>query len=280
MLSLPILNVRLRACAEDWQQMTPTAQGHYCAQCSRTVLDFTEATQPELEAAFLNSPDGRVCGRFRAEQLAPEQPEPLPRRVALRPRQRRFLVALLLVCGLGLSAREAVGQVRKSTGVHSVHRKPAAHSKKRPTRAVINNDPPVLINESTILMGGVDSEFFAQEDTVQKNNSSVYDAVWSYVDQMPAFPGGHEAMQAFLQKNLRWPENGGMICAEGRVFVKFIVGKEGRLRKFEVLKGLHPLLDAEAVRVAQLLDGQFTPGIQDGRPVDVYYTVAVTFSIK
>ncbi|RSK50821.1 hypothetical protein [Hymenobacter rigui] len=110
MLPLPILNVRLSACPEDWQQMTPTAQGRHCAQCQRTVLDFTQATQPKLEAAFRTSPDGRVCGRFQAEQLAPEQPAPLPRRVALRPRLRKFLVALLLVCGLGLSAREAVGQ--------------------------------------------------------------------------------------------------------------------------------------------------------------------------
>lgn len=114
MLPLPILNVHLSACQEDWQQMTPAAQGRHCDQCRRTVLDFTQATQPELEAAFLAAPDGRVCGRFQPQQLAPEQPASLPRRVALRPRQRKFLVALLLVCGLGLSAREAVGQVRKA----------------------------------------------------------------------------------------------------------------------------------------------------------------------
>ncbi len=102
MLPLPILNVRLRACAEDWQQMTPTQQGHHCAHCNRTVLDFTHATQAELEAALQSPPGGRVCGRFHPAQLAAEQPAPLPPRVALRPKLRRFLVALLLVCGLGL----------------------------------------------------------------------------------------------------------------------------------------------------------------------------------
>lgn len=102
MLPLPILNIRLNACHENWQQMTPVAQGHHCAQCNRTVLDFTAASQADVDAAFRASADGRVCGRFRAEQLAPTPP--------LRPKLRRFLVALVLVCGVGLSGREAVAQ--------------------------------------------------------------------------------------------------------------------------------------------------------------------------
>ena len=47
MLDLPILNVRLRACPEDWQQMTPTPQGRHCSSCNRTVVDFTAATQTD-----------------------------------------------------------------------------------------------------------------------------------------------------------------------------------------------------------------------------------------
>lgn len=103
MLDLPILNVRLSACHEDWQQMTSTEQGRHCARCNRTVQDFTHSPLAELEAAFLASPDGRVCGRFRAGQLAP--------RPQVRLKLRQFLVALVLVCGLGLSGREAVAQV-------------------------------------------------------------------------------------------------------------------------------------------------------------------------
>ncbi|HEX8349679.1 MAG TPA: TonB family protein [Hymenobacter sp.] len=106
MLPLPILNVHLTPCAADWQQMTPTAQGHHCAHCDRLVHDFTNASIADLAHARAASPDGRLCGRFRSEQLAP--------RPQLRPKLRRFLVALVLVCGLGLTSREAWAQVAVS----------------------------------------------------------------------------------------------------------------------------------------------------------------------
>ncbi|WP_366671506.1 energy transducer TonB [Hymenobacter taeanensis] len=57
----------------------------------------------------------------------------------------------------------------------------------------------------------------------------------------------------------------------------FIIDKEGHLRNAEVIKGLHPALDAEALRLVQLLDGQFTLGQQNHQPVDVRYTLPITF---
>ena len=106
MLALPILNVRLQACPESWQQMTPAATGRHCAHCDREVVDFTRATAADLAAARAAAPDGRLCGRFRQSQLAAAPP------LRLRPKLRRFLVALVLVCGLGLTSREAWAQVR------------------------------------------------------------------------------------------------------------------------------------------------------------------------
>lgn len=262
MLPLPILNIRLRACSEDWQQMTPTAQGRHCAQCRRTVLDFTEATQPELEAAFRDSPDGRVCGRFQPEQLAPEQPAPLPRRVALRPRQRKFLVALLLVCGLGLSAREAVGQVRKVAG-HTIHQ--TSMRKSTPKKTVL----PAEITEKSIDFTGIVAPC---DSTTRQASSQPY----GYVEQMPVFKGGTEALMKFIAANLHRPDDV-PATFDGRVFVKFQVTETGAVRDVQVAKGLHPALDAEAVRVVKLLDGRFTPGQQNNRPVAVGYTVPITF---
>ncbi|UYZ62471.1 energy transducer TonB [Hymenobacter weizhouensis] len=218
MLPLPILNVRLAACHETWQQMTPVAQGHHCAACNRTVLDFTAATQADLDAARAASPDGRVCGRFRPEQLAP-----VPR---LRPTLRRFLVALVLVCGLGLSGREAVAQVQKGTKLATI---PAPES--------------------------------------------VFGAV---VEQMPVFEGGQEALLRFIGQNLRWPDQTPLTLS-GRVFIQFVIDEQGRVRDAALLKGLHPALDAEAVRVVKLLDGKFTPGMQNNRPVPIKYTLPITF---
>ncbi|RSK37422.1 hypothetical protein [Hymenobacter metallilatus] len=105
---LPILNVRLQACAEDWQQMSPTEQGRYCGSCHRTVLDFTQGTEADLAQAYATSPDGRVCGRFRADQLNPAS----RLRAGLRPRQRLFLAAVVLVLLQGFSARQAWAQLQ------------------------------------------------------------------------------------------------------------------------------------------------------------------------
>lgn len=223
MLALPILNVRLNACHEDWQQMTPVALGHHCAQCDRVVLDFTTSTQADLAAAFQNSPDGRVCGRFRLEQLAS--------RPLLRQKLRRFLVALVLVCGLGLSGQEAWAQVRK---------------------AALNTTPTVV---------------------AQQDHSATQP--FGGVEQMPVFKGGQERMLKLLRNNMRRPTEAPQL--EGKVFVGFTIDKQGYLRNAKVLKSLHPALDAEALRLVQLLDGQFTPGQQNHRPVDVRYTLPITF---
>lgn len=249
MLPLPILNVRLQACHEGWQQMTPTDQGRHCTQCRRTVLDFTQATQPELEAAFLNSPDGRVCGRFQPQQLAPEQPAPLPRRVALRPRQRKFLVALLLVCGLGLSAREAVGQLIFCA-------KPAQTELFKP-----------IADVTAAALGLESPSSFSSLPPVP--------FLGLVVEQMPDFKGGQEGLRAFLKKNLRYPDGAAF---GGKVFVTFTVAANGRVRDASIVKGLEPLLDQEVLRVIGKMPA-WNPGNQQGRAVDVRYTLPVTFSL-
>lgn len=112
MLNLPIINVRIQPCSAGEQYLTSQAQGHHCALCDRLVQDFTNSNQADLEQALSASPDGRVCGRFSPSQLVPA--------VRLRPKLRRFLVALVLVCGLGLTRQEALAQVQDSTQRHDV----------------------------------------------------------------------------------------------------------------------------------------------------------------
>lgn len=84
----------------------------------------------------------------------------------------------------------------------------------------------------------------------------------------------------FIRQHVQWPENGGMICVEGRVFVSFVVGTDGKVYRTKVLKGIHPAFDAEAVRVVQLLNGHFSPAICGGiaRPHEM--VVPVSFSLE
>ena len=99
------------------------------------------------------------------------------------------------------------------------------------------------------------------------------------VEQMPQFPGGDGELMKFLNGEIKYPvvaaENG----IQGRVVVRFVVGKDGKVSDVKVVKPLDPSLDKEAVRVVQKMPNWVT-GKQNGRNVAVYYTLPVTFRLQ
>ena len=99
------------------------------------------------------------------------------------------------------------------------------------------------------------------------------------VEQMPVYAGGEGEILNFIKNNTKYPEETKAQKIEGRVIIRFIVNTEGFTEGISVLKGVHPLLDAEAVRVVSMLSG-FSPGMQGSKAVNVWYMVPVTFSLR
>ncbi|WP_185816923.1 energy transducer TonB [Hymenobacter metallilatus] len=95
-------------------------------------------------------------------------------------------------------------------------------------------------------------------------------------DEMPAFPGGSEAFQKFLRKELRYPDEALRRGVSGRVFVRFVITDEGRIRDAEVVKGLGSGLDEEALRLVRIMPW-WTPGRVGGQPVWMSYTLPIIF---
>lgn len=60
-------------CHENWISMTPDAQGRFCSQCSKTVVDFTGIANSEIENYLEANSSNSVCGRFKTEQLHPQK---------------------------------------------------------------------------------------------------------------------------------------------------------------------------------------------------------------
>lgn len=89
-----------------------------------------------------------------------------------------------------------------------------------------------------------------------------------------------DSLLLFVKENLQWPDKTGRMCIDGRVYVSFVVGEKGQVYDAKVLKGLHPLFDAEALRVVQLLDGHFTPALCGGVAKAHEYFLPVFFSLK
>lgn len=103
--------------------------------------------------------------------------------------------------------------------------------------------------------------------------------VFDVVEQMPTFPGGNEALFAFLSKNIRYPavaeENG----VQGRVIVTFVVERDGSITDVKVIKSVDPSLDKEAMRLVKSMPN-WIPGKQNGQAVRVKFTLPVTFQLQ
>ena len=102
--------------------------------------------------------------------------------------------------------------------------------------------------------------------------------VYDVVEQMPAFPGSPYALYEFLTQSIQYPEEARKNSIQGRVIVTFVVEKDGSITNARVVKSVDPLLDAEALRVINVMP-KWNPGKQNGEPVRVKYTVPVSFKL-
>jgi len=105
------------------------------------------------------------------------------------------------------------------------------------------------------------------------------DDVYVTAEIMPKYTWGDAALQSFIRRNTKYPEVALAEKIEGQVVVRFIVNKDGDAEDPVILKGVHPLLDAEALRVIGRIK-EFEPGYQEGNPVRVYYILPVNFSLS
>ena len=99
---------------------------------------------------------------------------------------------------------------------------------------------------------------------------------------LPEYPGGETALLQFLAKNIQYPEPCVDSGVEGKVYIRFVVEKDGQVSNVVVLRqpqgDYGDLLGKEAVRVVRKLE-KFKPGMQNGKRVRVYYTLPVTFKL-
>ncbi len=98
------------------------------------------------------------------------------------------------------------------------------------------------------------------------------------VDQLPAYPGGTDAMIAFLSSNIKYPSIAVENHIEGRVVVQFVVEKDGEITNVKVVKSVDPSLDKEAIRVISMMP-KWRPGMQGEKAVRVTLTMPVSFKL-
>ncbi len=105
--------------------------------------------------------------------------------------------------------------------------------------------------------------------------------IYDYVDEPASFPGGIDALRKFLAQNMIYPMKALEAEIQGKVYLRFVVDKEGTISNVKVVRGIpkSPECDAEAVRVVEKMP-KWIPGKVNGKEVDSYYNLPLTFKLQ
>lgn len=129
---------------------------------------------------------------------------------------------------------------------------------------------------------------FSQNDIViEKEKSPIHpqeqndtdEEVFTIVEEMPQYPGGQIELAKFVAQNVEYPDEARENDIQGKVYVQFIINKNGEAVKARIVRTAHPLLDQAALDVINKLQ-KFTPGKQRGKLVNVYYTMPINFMLS
>ena len=143
------------------------------------------------------------------------------------------------------------------------------------------------LNETKTAIGGFDVKgntddadaqvLKAVEEVAQPEPKPAEDKIFDVVEQAPTFKEGD--VRAWLAKNMQYPPIAAENGMSGRVVVGFVVERDGSISHVQVLRGVDPSLDKEAVRVVKSMP-KWNPGMQNGSPVRVKYNVPVQFKLQ
>lgn len=154
-------------------------------------------------------------------------------------------------------------------------------------RSMPGTATPVAISQGEAVASGVQDETVASEavaadslrgrvGSVAAGDSKDGAPVFDVVEEQPQYPGGTNALMAYLRENIKYPAEAAKAGIEGRVIVQFVVGKDGTVRDIKPVKSVSQELDAEAVRVVAAMP-KWVPGYQSGEAVNVRYTLPINF---
>src|ERR1700748_1826871 len=135
----------------------------------------------------------------------------------------------------------------------------------------------VLIACSTLAMTTLillQSPAKAVAQTQQKGDERIF----TFVDQMPEFPGGMAALATYLGNNIHYPPKAKKDNVTGKAVIRFVVEKDGSIDNVEIVRDLEDGCGAEAKRVVAAMPA-WKPGKMKGEPVSVYYTLPVSFKL-
>ena len=146
-------------------------------------------------------------------------------------------------------------------------------SRKSTTAKMANKDS--TLNRSQTYSSPASNNIYEFEENEDESAQPIY----TVVEKMPEFQGGQAALLQFLSKSIKYPVDAEKNGIQGRVTCSFVINRDGSIVDAQVLRGVDPSLDKEALRVINSMP-KWKPGEQRGKLVRVKYTVPVTFRLQ
>ncbi|MCD8165000.1 MAG: energy transducer TonB [Bacteroides sp.] len=118
-----------------------------------------------------------------------------------------------------------------------------------------------------------------EEQKIVINHDSVPQReVFTVVEKLPEFPGGPQALIAYLSRNIKYPASAQQAGDQGMVVVQFTVEADGSITSPKIRRGISPALDQEAIRIVEGMP-DWIPGEHKGEKVAVFFTLPIQFSL-
>ncbi|MFC0781095.1 energy transducer TonB [Flavobacterium sp. HJSW_4] len=253
-------------CHQDWDKMTPNENGRFCLSCSKTVIDFTSMLPEEIQHYFIQNQNEKICGRFKKSQLDSITIQ-IPDRVLYSQTHyhKMFLLALFIAMGTTLfSCADNEGNKVNIDKIEVVTDNSLKDSDKPNNKDSLSEKPPLAPHLSANIepIMAVSEGHIAVEPYYDTLTGT---PVVENFEALPAYPGGFERFNTFIQNEFKIPKKARRIT--GEIEVSFVVNKEGYLDQFKVFDNIGHETGEEIIRVLKKSKTKWMPKIINGRPV-------------
>ncbi|CAM1362291.1 energy transducer TonB [Tenacibaculum xiamenense] len=307
-----------KPCHENWNEMRPNEKGRFCSSCAKTVVDFTQFSDKQVQEYLLNNRKQKVCGHFYRKQLDSLVIE-IPERVIYHKHSFRSLFVLALVLTMGtmlLSCKTESGKVQKIEKVKIVDSVKTMENvfpdnindidstrtdnnfqlNKNSTNSCEGVNSDDTIEEVIILATGepeIEEEVMGDivdMGVIELEESEPYPFISiketprfkkdKHLSEEKAKTNFQKRMNDFVQSNFdaELLQNLGLNSGKYRTYSQFIINAEGKVSQIKV-RAPHEVLKKEAMDVIEKLPS-FIPAKREGKIVSVSYTLPITFVVE
>ena len=255
-------------CPEDWGKMKIGLTSRFCESCTKDVMDFTKMSRQEILEYLLENQGHRTCGRILPSQLDFTRRDIV---VTLHQMKKRFPrhqlpMAVMFIAGMMLAGCDGTGErrVTKATEVTEDKQRVTDDTEKvdKKDKNIVEKKINYTPEHEIELQGEVayHPEIYDSINRITQKNK-----IFDFVEEDAEFPGGSEKLTAYIAKNFNQ-----LVVNEkvkGKVFVVFVVEKDGSISNVKIMRGLSPEVNSETIRVIESLPSFKTPGKNKGKAV-------------